>query len=114
MAGDTRDKDPQPQPRGPPPGATSPPAHVGTPNKVYEVFQGPPQNANALPAGSGQNTAGSTPQVAKLSDAWKTIRLEDLKQVYMYPCVRESLLYGIGGGFGVGGVRALWGGVLNP
>jgi hypothetical protein len=28
----------------------------------------------------------------------------------MYPCVRESLLMGIGGGFGVGGVRALWGG----
>ena len=38
------------------------------------------------------------------------MRLEDFKQVHMYPCVRESLLMGIGGGFGVGGVRALWGG----
>lgn len=28
----------------------------------------------------------------------------------MYPCVRESLLMGIGGAFGIGGVRALWGG----
>jgi len=27
----------------------------------------------------------------------------------MYPCVRESFLMGIGGGFGIGGVRALWG-----
>jgi hypothetical protein len=30
----------------------------------------------------------------------------------MYPCVRESLLMGIGGGFGMGGVRALWGGMF--
>jgi hypothetical protein len=41
------------------------------------------------------------------------VRLEDFKQVHMYPCVRESLLMGIGGGFGVGGVRALWGGELS-
>ena len=32
----------------------------------------------------------------------------------MYPCVRESLLMGIGGGFGVGGVRALLGGTSLP
>jgi hypothetical protein len=38
------------------------------------------------------------------------VRLEDFKQVHMYPCVRESFLMGIGGGFGVGGARALWGG----
>jgi hypothetical protein len=30
----------------------------------------------------------------------------------MYPCVRESLLMGIGGGFGMGGVRALFGGMF--
>lgn len=29
----------------------------------------------------------------------------------MYPCVRESWLMGIGGGFAMGGVRALWGGM---
>jgi cytochrome c oxidase assembly protein subunit 20 len=111
MAGDTRDNGSVPQARAHSPEQTAPPPHVSTPNKVYEVFQGPPENANALPEGSGQNTAGSTPQVAKFSDALKTLRVEDLKQVYMYPCVRESLLYGIGGGFGVGGVRALWGGM---
>jgi cytochrome c oxidase assembly protein subunit 20 len=110
MAGDTRDKDSLSQPPGATPGENVPPPHVGTPNKVYEIFQGPPESANALPEGSGQNTAGSKPPVARLSDAVKTLRVEDIKQVYMYPCVRESLLYGIGGGFGVGGVRALWGG----
>ena len=110
MAGDTRDSNSPPQPRGPPPGETSPPEHVRTPNKVYEVFSGPPPNANALPEGSGQNTAGKQ-EVPTLKDAIKTLHIQDFKQVYMYPCVRESLLAGIGGGFGMGGIRALWGGM---
>lgn len=105
MAGDTRDN----LLRGPPPGETEPPSHVKTPNKVYEVFNAPP-SANALPEGSGQNTAGRHEEAPSLATAIKTVRLEDFKQVHMYPCVRESLLMGIGGGFGMGGVRALWGG----
>jgi cytochrome c oxidase assembly protein subunit 20 len=119
MAGDTRDtSSSQPQPRGPPPGAsqTEPPAHIqsGSP-KVYEVFHSdaPPASANALPEGSGQNTAGSKKEVPSLSEAIKTVRLEDFKQVHMYPCVRESLLMGIGGGFGIGGLRALLGGISS-
>lgn len=112
MAGDTRDS-PNPSPRGPPPGAIEPPDHVKTPNKIYEVFNAPapPQSTNALPEGSGQNTAGVKDPTPSLSNAIKTVRIEDFKQVHMYPCVRESLLMGIGGGFGIGGVRALWGGV---
>ncbi|TVY80626.1 Cytochrome c oxidase protein [Lachnellula suecica] len=108
MAGDTRDSSStQPTPRGPPPGATEPPHHVKS-TKVYEVFNAP-ANANSLPDGSGHNTAGGRPQNPKLSEAVKTVRIEDFKQVHMYPCVRESLLTGIGGGFGVGAVRAIWG-----
>ncbi|KAG9236053.1 hypothetical protein BJ875DRAFT_372948 [Amylocarpus encephaloides] len=110
MAGDTRDSNSLPQPRGPPPGETAPPSHVTeTPPKVYEVFHGPPPSANALPEGSGQNTAGSSQETPKLKDAFKTLRWEDIQQVYMYPCARESLLMGIGGAFGMGGIRALWG-----
>jgi cytochrome c oxidase assembly protein subunit 20 len=113
MAGDTRDN--PPQPRGPPSGATEPPPHIqdGKP-KVYEIFHSDapsPGNANALPEGSGQNTAGSGNKVPSLKEAIKTVRLEDFKQVHMYPCVRESLLMGIGGAFGVGGVRTLLGGM---
>jgi len=108
MAGDTRDSSQTPI-RGPPAGATEPPEHVKTPNKIYEVFNAPP-SANALPEGSGQNTAGSHEPTPTLGDAIKTVRLGDFKQVHMYPCVRESLLMGIGAGFGLGGVRALWGG----
>jgi len=112
MAGDTRDSNSaNPAPRGPPPGSTEIPEHVKTPNKIYEVFHSPPPSANALPEGSGQNTAGSRQPEPGIAEAIKTVRLEDFKQVHMYPCVRESLLMGIGGGFGVGGVRALWGGM---
>jgi cytochrome c oxidase assembly protein subunit 20 len=111
MAGDTRDSN-QSTPRGPPPGAVEPPDHVKTPNKIYEVFHSPPQSANALPEGSGQNTAGGRERPPAITDAVKTIKLEDFKKVHMYPCVRESLLMGIGGGFGIGGIRALWGGML--
>ncbi|RDW63965.1 cytochrome c oxidase protein 20 [Coleophoma crateriformis] len=109
MADDTRDSQ-QPVPQEPPPGATASPDHVKNP-KTYEVFNAssPPPNANALPAGSGLNTAGSRQEIPTLGDAIKTVRLEDFAQVHMYPCVRESLLTGIGGGFAMGGVRALLG-----
>lgn len=126
MAGDTRDSLPSPpnrEPRGPPPGTstTEPPAHIQSSSpKVYEVFHStppsPPPSANALPEGSGLNTAGaeSRKEPPSLTEAIKTVRLGDFKQVHMYPCVRESLLMGIGGGFGIGGVRALLGGTFFP
>lgn len=114
MAGDTRDA-----PSPPVPGALPPPSSTGQVNnlppsspKVYEVFNKPPPSANALPEGSGQNTAGRHEKPPTLADAIKTVRLGDFKQVHTYPCVRESLLLGIGGAFGMGGVRALWGGML--
>ncbi|KAF8859270.1 hypothetical protein BDZ45DRAFT_704375 [Acephala macrosclerotiorum] len=107
MASDTRNSSTSP-PRSPPPRATEPPEHVKTPNKVYEVFNAPP-SANALPEGSGLNTAGSREKQPTLAEGIKTVRLQDFTQVHMYPCVRESLLMGIGGGFGMGGIRALWG-----
>lgn len=43
-------------------------------------------------------------------DVLKTIKLSEIKEVHKKPCVRESLLTGIGGGFGIGGIRAIWGG----
>ena len=109
MAGDTRDTSHTPI-RGPPPGATLPPEHVKD-AKVYEVFHAP-GNANALPEGSGQNTAGGKLPNPSLGEAVKTVRLGDFKQIHMYPCVRESLLTAIGGGFAVGGIRALLGGEI--
>jgi cytochrome c oxidase assembly protein subunit 20 len=101
MAGDTRDA-------ARPPGPPQPQA------QTYETFT--PGTANALPAGAGQNTAGDRKEAPSLAQALHTVRLGDFAQVHMYPCARESLLMGIGGGFGIGGVRALLGGAsrLSP
>jgi len=112
MAGDTRDSAPTPggTPPSPPSGAAAPPEHVKKP-QIYELFNPPPPSVNALPDGSGQNTAGSRQEAPTLTAAVKTVRWQDFKQVHMYPCVRESLLLGIAGGFSVGGVRALLGGM---
>jgi len=85
-------------------------------SKTYETFGSAPPSANALPAGSGQNTAGSVsntnPESLNITNAVKTVRLQDFKQVHMYPCVRESFLMGIGGAFGVGSLRAVLGGAF--
>lgn len=91
----------------PPPGATAPPDHVDKP-KIYEVFDGT-STANGLPEGYGQNSAGRRPPNVSLTDAVKTVKVEDFKNIHTYPCVRDSILTGIGGGFAIGGTRMLFG-----
>jgi len=63
-----------------------------------------------LPGGSGLNTAGGKIKDAGVFDALKSIKISEFKEVHRKPCVRDSFLTGIGGGFGIGGVRAIWGG----
>ncbi|KAH8819434.1 hypothetical protein F5884DRAFT_760516 [Xylogone sp. PMI_703] len=122
MAGDTRDSSSSAANSlpTPPPGATAPPEHIQNAKpKIYEVFHSSsptaastgPENANQLPLSASQNTAGSKSKELEptFTNALKTVRLGDFKQVHMYPCVRDSLLTGIGAGFGVGGIRALLG-----
>lgn len=71
-----------------------------------------PENVNALPGG-GLNTAGGKAKEASIVDAAKTIRLSELKDTHKKPCVRDALMTGIGTGFGVGGLRAILGGVFE-
>lgn len=112
MAGDTRESS-SPDPHSPVSAKPESPGVSRTTQKNYELFDSPPVSANALPPGSGLNTAGSKLNAnPTLVDAIKTVRLEDFKQVHMYPCVRESLLTGIGAGFGIGGLRGIFGGEL--
>jgi len=65
-----------------------------------------------LPGGSA-NTAGGRPKDAGLIDAVKTVKLEEFTEIHKKPCVRESLLTGILSGFGMGGVRAVLGGMRH-
>ena len=109
MAGDTRELSPQ-DPHDLASGEIGSAKPAREPSKNFEVFH----SANALPPGSGLNTAGSKLNNSNPTffDALKTVRMQDFTQVHMYPCVRESLLMGIGAGFGVGGVRGVLGGEL--
>ncbi|KAI9847628.1 MAG: hypothetical protein M1837_002202 [Sclerophora amabilis] len=118
MAGDTREGSPKSDSEShpnntPPPSAaplpssspdSPPPPHS---HKVYETFS-PPANANVLPGGT-TNTAGGAVEDVSIGKAVKTIKLEDFTNVHRQPCVRDSLLAGILGGFGMGGVRAVLG-----
>lgn len=47
-------------------------------------------------------------------DAVKAIEWGDFRTFHQNPCVRDALLTGIGVGFGVGGLRAIFGGKLAP
>lgn len=114
MAADTRDITSVQQ--SPPPTTTS--EHSSSrpyQGKVYEVFNGapitPPENANVLPGGTA-NTAGGRTKDAGLIDAVRTMKLEEFGEIHKKPCVRDSLLTGIASGFGIGGLRAILGGML--
>lgn len=78
----------------------------------YETFNHQVPSVNLLPEGSGQNTAGAIGrhEVPGLADAIKTVRWQDFQQVHKYPCAKDSLLTGIASAFGIGGLRAVFGG----
>lgn len=106
MAADTRES---PSSRGGTPATTTSAQSKGSDASALPVA---PPNANALPAGAGQNTAGGKVPEAGVIDALKSIKSNEFKEMHKKPCARDALLTGIGGGFGIGGVRAIWGGTL--
>lgn len=58
------------------------------------------------------NTAGGKVRESSILEAAKTIKLGDFRELHKKPCARESFLVGIGAGFGVGGLRAVMGGLF--
>ena len=68
------------------------------------------QEAHAASATPSNATVLATGKEVGVVDVLKTIKLSEFKEVHKQPCVRDSLLTGIGGGFGIGGIRAIWGG----
>ncbi|KAL8942460.1 MAG: hypothetical protein Q9216_001660 [Gyalolechia sp. 2 TL-2023] len=93
----------------PSPNSSDPPASTG---KTYDTFDYPAtaDNKNTLPGSKGQHTYGP-PTSAGLTDALKSIKMDDFKEVHKKPCTREGFLTGIGAGFGIGGIRAILGGI---
>ena len=50
---------------------------------------------------------------ASYFDALRSIQISDFQEVHKKPCARDALLTGIGGGFGIGGARAILGGTFT-
>lgn len=114
MAADTREPEAPPtdspsadslQPRKKPKYDT-PKSQAG---KLWDAFGNPEEPINLLP-GANYNSAGGKPREATLTDAFKTLSLNDFTTFYKTPCARDSLLVGMGAGFGIGGVRGILGG----
>lgn len=81
--------------------------------KLWDEFGNPEEPVNLMPGGT-YNSAGGKPKEPTMSDAVKSVSLKDVTSFYKAPCARDSLLVGIGTGFGVGGVRAVLGGKQFP
>ncbi|GAB7363318.1 hypothetical protein MBLNU230_g3599t1 [Neophaeotheca triangularis] len=69
----------------------------------------PPQNANMMPGGTDNTAGGKAPEVTIGNAFAKGITWEDFKELPKRPCVRDALMTGIGAGFTVGGIRAIFG-----
>jgi cytochrome c oxidase assembly protein subunit 20 len=77
--------------------------------KLWEEFGNPEEPINLLPGGT-YNSAGGKPKEVTLMDTIKSLPISDFASFYKTPCARDSLLVGIGTGFGVGSIRGILGG----
>jgi cytochrome c oxidase assembly protein subunit 20 len=109
MAGDIRETNQNPIQQDSA-SAPVPQVNVKSPNS-HQAFNGP-SNVNILLNNSGQNIASSKSETPTLAEAAKTVRVGDFKQIHKYPCTRDALLTGIGGGFGIGSIRLVFGGTI--
>jgi len=118
MAADTRDPPTDPPPdetpttyskadlrRKPKPKHDFPQTQAG---KLWDAFGNPEEPINMMPGGT-YNSAGGKPKEVSWTDAFK-ISPQEIMNLHRLPCSRDSLLVGLGTGFGVGGVRAILGG----
>lgn len=78
--------------------------------KLWDAFGDPEEPVNAL-ANASYKPRGKDPKDVSYSDVVGTVSMSEISSFYKVPCARESLLTGIGAGFGIGGVRAVFGGM---
>jgi len=70
-----------------------------------------PENANLLAGGTEHTAGGKVPDVT-LKNALP--KWDDWSTFHRRPCVRDSLLTGMGSGFALGGVRVIFSGKTAP
>lgn len=75
--------------------------------KLWDAFGNPEEPVNMLP---GAGSKGGKSSDVTVTEAMKSMSFKDATSFYKAPCARDSLLLGIGAGFGIGGVRGVLGG----
>jgi len=80
--------------------------------KLWDVFGNPEEPINLFSERT-HNTAGGKSKDITLTDMIKSMSLQDFSSFHKAPCARDSLLLGLGAGFGVGGVRGILGGLSS-
>jgi len=83
----------------------APKSQVG---KLWDAFGNPEDQANVLPGA----VSNSKKEDATITEAMKSLSAKDLTTFYKMPCARDALMLGIGAAFGVGGIRAILGGII--
>lgn len=78
--------------------------------KLWDAFGDPEDRVNAL-SNATYKPRGKDPKDISYSDVVGTVSMSEMTSLHKKPCARESLLTGIGLGFGVGGMRAVFGGI---
>lgn len=78
--------------------------------KLWDELGNPEEPVNLMPGGT-YNSAGGKPKDPEFKDVFSSMSFGGISSFYKTPCARDSLLLAIGSGFGVGGVRAVLGGM---
>lgn len=78
--------------------------------KLWDAFGNPEEPANAL-AKATYKPRGKNPKDVSYSEIIGTFPVSEMTTLHKRPCARESLLTGIGVGFGVGGLRGVLKGI---
>lgn len=101
--------------RQPPEDLSKAALNVHPENKAFmgQVWQGgkqiaykPPESANIMPGGTQHTAGGQVPEVTLLNALTTGV---PITEIHTRPCVRDSLLQGMVGGFALGGTRLIFG-----
>ncbi|CAI7592149.1 hypothetical protein N7533_006807 [Penicillium manginii] len=120
MADDSREPGPTQEPGSHLPASTPstdpkkpkhefPQSQVG---KLWDAFGNPEEPLNAL-ANASYKPPGKNREDVSYSEVIGSFSASELSTFHKAPCARESLLTGIGAGFGIGGMRAVFGGMRS-
>jgi cytochrome c oxidase assembly protein subunit 20 len=80
--------------------------------KLWEAFGNPEEPINVHP-GAKYSPSHEKPKEVSLSESLKSVSLSDFSTFHQKPCARDSLMIGLGTGFGIGGVRGIVGGEIG-